>query len=154
MTKKIILSAAIFGAVFMFGQERQKLTPEQREAKKAEMVQKAKERQQAHLDKMTTELNLSKKQVEQIKALQEKNNAEREANRAKMEEVRKQRQQEMQAKRDAHDAKMKKILSPEQYDKWQKQRLENMQKQRDAWKNKAMRKGGKQGGMKPQNSPQ
>ena len=35
---------------------------------------------------------------------------------------------------------MKKILSPEQYDKWQKQRLENMQKQRDAWKNKAMRK--------------
>ena len=76
MTKKIILSAAIFGAVFMFGQERQKLTPEQREAKKAEMVQKAKERQQTHLDKMTTELNLSKKQVEQIKALQEKNNAE------------------------------------------------------------------------------
>ena len=60
----------------------------------------------------------------------------------------------MQAKRDAHDAEMKKILSPEQYDKWQKQRLENMQKQRDAWKNKAMRKGGKQGGMKPQNSPQ
>ena len=95
MTKKIILSAAIFGAVFMFGQEGQKLTPEQREAKKAEMVQKAKERQQAHLDKMTTELNLSKKQVEQIKALQEKNNAEREANRAKMEEMRKQRQQEM-----------------------------------------------------------
>ena len=110
MTKKIILSAAIFGAVFMFGQERQKLTPEQREAKKAEMVQKAKERQQAHLDKMTTELNLSKKQVEQIKALQEKNNAEREANRAKMEEMRKQRQQEMQAKRDDHDAEMKKIL--------------------------------------------
>lgn len=36
------------------------------------MVQKAKEIQQAHLDKMTTELNLSKKQVEQIKALQEK----------------------------------------------------------------------------------
>jgi len=53
----------------MFGQERQKLTPEQREAKKAEMVQKSKERQQAHLNKMTTELNLSKKQVEQIKAL-------------------------------------------------------------------------------------
>ena len=48
MTKKIILSAAIFGAVFMFGQERQKLTPEQREAKKAEMVQKSKEKQQAH----------------------------------------------------------------------------------------------------------
>ena len=142
MTKKIILSAAIFGAVFMFGQERQKLTPEQREAKKAEMVQKSKEKQQAHLDKMTTELNLSKKQVEQIKALQEKNNAEREANRAKMEEMRKQRQQEMQE-----------ILSPEQYDKWQKQRLENMQKQRDAWKNKAMRKGGKQGGTKPQNTP-
>ena len=38
--------------------------------------------------------------------------------------------------------------------KWQKQRLENMQKQRDAWKNKASRKGGKQGGMKPQNTPQ
>ena len=55
------------------------------------MVQKAKERQQAHLDKMTTELNLSKKQVEQIKALQEKNNVEREANRAKIEEMRKQK---------------------------------------------------------------
>ena len=67
MTKKIILSAAIFGAVFMFGQERQKLTPEQRETKKAEMVQKAKERQQAHLDKMTTELNLSKKQVKELR---------------------------------------------------------------------------------------
>ena len=32
----------------------------------------------------------------------------REANRAKMEEMRKQRQQEMQTKRDAHDAEMKK----------------------------------------------
>lgn len=42
MTKKIILSAAIFGAVFMFGQERQKLTPEQREAKKQKWFRKRK----------------------------------------------------------------------------------------------------------------
>ncbi len=48
MTKKIILSAAI-SCQCSCRTERQKLTrQEQREAKKAEMVQKAKERQQAH----------------------------------------------------------------------------------------------------------
>ena len=54
----------------MFGQERQKLTPEQREAKKRKWFQK--ERQQAHLDKMTTELNLSKSKWNKIKFYKKK----------------------------------------------------------------------------------
>ena len=149
--KKIILTLALGIATITFAQQSGmgkpgKMDPEQR---KAAMQQK----QQEHLDKMAKDLNLSPEQVTKVKALQDKQMSEMQANMEKNKEARNVKMAEMQKKREAHDAEMKKILSPEQYDKWQKQRLENMQKQRDAWKNKAMRKGGKQGGMKPQNIP-
>ena len=82
-------------------------------------------------------MNLSPEQVTKVKALQDKQMSEMQANMEKNKEARNVKMAEMQKKREAHDAEMKKILTPEQYEKWQKQRLENMQKQRDAWKNKA-----------------
>ena len=42
MTKKIILSAAIFGAVFMFGQERQKLRQNKEKLKNQKWFRKRK----------------------------------------------------------------------------------------------------------------
>ena len=148
--KKIFLTLALGVATITFAQQMDrpaKMDPEQR---KAEMQKK----QQEHLDKMSKDLNLSKDQVKKIKDLQDKQMADMQKNMQQRDVDRKAKMDEMKKKQDAHAAEMKKILTPEQYDKWQKQRLENMQKQRDAWKNKAMRKGGKQGGMKPQNTPQ
>ena len=43
----------------------------------------------------------------------------------------------MQAKKVAHDAEMKNILTPEQYQKWEKQREERMKERREINKDKS-----------------
>jgi hypothetical protein len=65
------------------------MDPEQR---KAEMQK----RQQEHLDKMSKDLNLSSEQVKKVKALQDKQISEMQANMEKNKEARKAKMAEMQ----------------------------------------------------------
>ena len=130
--KKVIMAALLVVSLSSVAQQRrerpnrdqmEKLTPEQRQEK--------------HLNKLTTDLNLNAKQQEEVKKLLAEQSAKaaefkakREAKReAKKDEQllasakeRKEMAQKMKAEKEANDAKMKSILTPEQYTKWENDR--------------------------------
>lgn len=144
--KKIFVTLALGLATITFAQQ----TPQKQnwEQRKAEMQQK----QQAHLDKMQKDLNLSEDQVKKVKALQDKRFAEMENQRAAKIEQKKQKMQEMKAKKESHEAEMKNILTPEQYKKWETQRDEKMKERREMMKEKRGNKDSKNRKMKMQNT--
>ncbi|TDO69998.1 hypothetical protein EV143_11275 [Flavobacterium chryseum] len=119
--KKLFIAALLFVGVVSFAQDinqkstrdqREKLTPEQRNEK--------------HLQKLTSDLNLDKKQQDQVKQLL----AERSAKADKFRDARKDSKtkptdaereafkKQMKAEKEANDAKMKAILNADQYTKW------------------------------------
>lgn len=108
-------------------EEMEKMTPEQR--------------QELRLNKMTQDLNLDTKQQEEVKKLMAEEGEKAEKFRAKRKEAkekqllesakeRKEMAEKMRVEKEAHDAKMKKILSPEQYTKWENNRLIQQEKMR------------------------
>ncbi|WP_160139114.1 hypothetical protein [Chryseobacterium sp. c4a] len=136
--KKLVLAIAFIGmGSFAMAQQ---TTPQDREARRAEMQQKMQQKEQEHLAQMQKDLNLNASQVAQVKALQEKRKAEMKAEFAKNKEVRQAKMDEMKAKRAQMDADMKKILTPEQYDKWQADRKVKMEQKRMAMKDRRMMK--------------
>ncbi|AZA79130.1 hypothetical protein EG347_17270 [Chryseobacterium sp. G0186] len=137
--KKLVLAIAFIG-MGSFAMAQQTTAPQDREARKAEMQQKMQQREQEHLAQMQKDLNLNQSQVAQVKALQEKRKAEMKAEFEKHKEVRQAKMEEMKAKRAQMDADMKKILTPEQYDKWQADRKAKMEQKRMAMKDKRMMK--------------
>ena len=113
--KKIFIAALLFVGIVSFAQDvtqKEKLTPEQRTEK--------------HLQKLTSELSLDKKQQEEVKQLL----AERSAKAQKFRDSRKDSKtkptdaereafkKQMIAEKEANDAKMKAILNADQYTKW------------------------------------
>ncbi|MDP9956527.1 Spy/CpxP family protein refolding chaperone [Epilithonimonas hungarica] len=106
--KKLILSAAFLGlGVFGFAQTTQD--------RKANFEQKKAE----HLQKMKQELNLTDAQVAQIKALHESKAAERKQEMTAKKEDRMQKMKE-------NEAEMQKILTPEQFKKFQELKAKKM----------------------------
>lgn len=109
--KKLILSAAFLGlGVFGFAQT----------VSKADYSQKKAER----LQKMKAELNLSDAQVAQLKALHESKAAER---KHEMNAKRGDRMQKMKE----NEAEMQKILTPEQFKKFQELKAKKMAERRE-----------------------
>lgn len=119
--KKVFIAALLFVGIVSFAQDinqkpqrdqREKLTPEQRNEK--------------HLQKLTSDLNLDAKQQEQVKQLL----AERSAKAEKFRDARKDNKtkptaeekeafkKQLKADKEANDAKMKSILNADQYTKW------------------------------------
>jgi hypothetical protein len=119
--KKLFIAALLFVGIVSFAQDinqkpardqKEKLTPEQRNEK--------------HLQKLTTDLSLDKKQQEQVKQLL----AERSAKAEKFKDSRKDSKtkptaeereafkKQMETEKAANDAKMKSILNADQYTKW------------------------------------
>jgi len=119
--KKLFIAALLFVGIVSFAQDinqkperdqREKLTPEQRNEKR--------------LQKLTTDLSLDTKQQEQVKQLL----AERSAKAEKFRNARKDSKtkptdvereafkKEMETEKAANDAKMKSILNADQYTKW------------------------------------
>lgn len=118
------------------GEKNEKLTPEQRV--------------DFQLKKMTKDLNLTDKQTEQVKALISKEVEKREARRAEMKAKREEqvkpskeemeaRKAKMKANQDEMKSEMKKILTADQYAKWE-QKLEE-RKDKIIEKMKEKRKG-------------
>jgi len=112
--KKIILSAAFLGlGVFGFAQQ----------TTNADFTQKRAEK----LQKMKQELNLSDAQVTQIKALHEAKAAERKQD---FDAKKGDRMQKMKQ----NDAEMQKILTPEQYKKFQELKAKKMAERKENFK--------------------
>ncbi|WP_313598337.1 hypothetical protein [Epilithonimonas vandammei] len=109
--KKLILSAAFLGlGVFGFAQTTAKTDHSQ---KKAERLQQMKQ-----------ELNLTDAQVAQLKALHESKAAERKQEMATKKMDRAQKMKE-------NEAEMQKILTPEQYKKFQELKAEKMAERKE-----------------------
>lgn len=118
--KKIVLSAAfVILGTFAMAQQ----TPMMNKKDPAQMEQKRQEK----LKVMQTELNLTNAQVAQIKALQDKKMAERQQNAPQMQAERKAKMEAMKARQEQWNAEMRKILTPEQYQKWESKKKQNMQ---------------------------
>ena len=107
--KKLIVAALLVVGLTTYAQEkegrragREKLTSEQ----KVELQVK----------KMTKDLNLNEKQTKDVRALVAKQFEKREAIKA-----------QMQAEKEAVSVEMKKILTAEQYAKWEKNREEKIE---------------------------
>ena len=109
--KKLILAILLAISITNYAQE--KTINENKESKRE--LKSPEERQAMHLKKMTENLNLNAKQQEEIKQLM----SER---KAKGEEIRAMNKNEMLEKRNAMEAKMKAILTPEQFEKWNSQK--------------------------------
>ena len=118
--KKIVLSAAfVILGTFAMAQQ----TPMMNKKDPAQMEQKRQEK----LKVMQTELNLTNAQVAQIKALKKKKMAERQQNAPQMQAERKAKMEAMKARQEQWNAEMRKILTPEQYQKWETKKKQNMQ---------------------------
>ena len=118
--KKIVLSAAfVILGTFAMAQQ----TPMMNKKDPAQMEQKRQEK----LKMMQTELNLTNAQVAQIKALQDKKMAEKQQNAPQMQAERKAKMEAMKARQEQWNAEMRKILTPEQYQKWETKKKQNMQ---------------------------
>ncbi|MBL3549620.1 hypothetical protein [Chryseobacterium sp. KMC2] len=136
--KKLVLAIAFIGmGSFAMAQQ---TTPQDKEARRAEMQQKRQQKEQEHLAQMQKDLNLNQSQVAQIKDLHEKRKAEMKADFEKNKETRQAKMDEMKAKRAQMDADMKQILTPQQYDKWQADRKAKMEQRRVAMKDRKMMK--------------
>lgn len=140
--KKLFIAALLFVGIASFAQDadmdqkplreqRERLTPEQRNEKQ--------------LKKLTSELTLDAKQQEQVKQLL----AERSAKSEKLRDARKEQREsgtkltadqkeafkkEMMAEKDANDAKMKGILTADQYTKWKTSQEDHKEKFREKMK--------------------
>ena len=123
--KKVFLAVLLAVGITAFAQEnegkkmdREKLSPEQKI--------------DFQVKRMTKDLSLNEKQVADVKALVAKEVEKREAKRSEMKENKAQSRKDMRAQMEADQAamsaNMKKILSPEQYAKWEKMRDERKEK--------------------------
>ena len=116
--KKVFLAVLLVVGLTTFAQEKEgrkeKLTPEQKV--------------DFQVKRMTKDLDLNEKQAKEVRVLVTKEVTKREAKRAKKKEDKAQERSEMKAEILANQAAMgsdmKKILTAEQYTKWEKNREE------------------------------
>lgn len=137
MRKLIFSTALILAGSFVMAQQapRQKTKAEMM-AKRTEMKEIREAKQRQHLAEMEKELNLSKAQVAQIQAMQEKRKAERLTKLQTAKKERGERNTEMKEKMQRRDDEMRRILSPEQFEKWNANRKGKMMERRGKFQNK------------------
>ena len=139
--KKLVLAIAFIGIGSFAMAQQTTTTPQDKQAKRAEMQQKFQQKEQEHLAEMQKDLNLNQGQVDKIKALHDRRKAEMKAEFDKNKDQRQAKKEAMKAKRAQMDADMKQILTPQQYDKWQADRKAKMEQRKTAMKDKGMRHG-------------
>lgn len=109
LSKKVFLAIALVVSFVSFGQEkmekRQKMSPE--------------ERVKTQVEHMTKELSLNEKQVAQVTELVKSKVAKREEFRNESKEARKGNRDKMKTEQEATKADMKKILTEEQFKKFE-----------------------------------
>ncbi len=126
MKKALAVAAIIVFTISAHAQQRTKMekpTPaqiEQRQAEKLKMMQ--------------TDLNLSDAQVSKIKSVQERHRSENKQLMAERKTQMKAQREMAAASRQQHQAEMKEILTPEQFEKWQSKKQDRMQRMSQARK--------------------
>ena len=121
--KKLILSTA-FAVIGTFAMAQQ--APKMQKKDPAQMEQK----RQDNMREMERDLGLNKSQVAQLQALHDRQMAERKQMRTQTEAQRKARVEQMKAKREGMSTEMRRILTPEQYQRWETMMAEKMQNKR------------------------
>ena len=140
--KKLFMAALLFVGIASFAQDGDGGDMDQRPMREQRERMTPEQRNERQLKKLTADLALDAKQQEQVKQLI----AERSAKAEKLREARKEQREkgtkltpeqrealrkEMTAEADANDAKMKGILTADQYTKWKKNQEENKDKIKD-----------------------
>ena len=119
--KKVIVAALLVVGITAFAQEK-----EGRRDGKEKLT--AEQKVDFQVKKMTNDLNLNEKQAKDVRVLVTKEVEKREAKRAEMQDLKTKRRTEMKAQMEAEQATvsadMKKILTAEQFAKWEKIRDE------------------------------
>ena len=137
--KKLVFGIALLGFGTLAMAQKTHPTEQQKaewQAKKAEIKKMQEQKRMQNLSEMEKDLNLNKSQVAQIKAMQDRNIAERKAENQKNKELKKQKMQMMKQKREAMNNQMKQILSAEQYAKWEANKKAKMQDRKENFKNR------------------
>lgn len=135
--KQLVLSLAFVG-MGTFAMAQQRTMPAKDDQQRKEMMEQKKAE---HLAEMQKELNLSQVQVAQLKALHEKHQAQREAQRKENQELRKQKMETFKKDKQQMDNEMRQILTPEQYAKWEAKKAEKMANRKAKFQDKRMNKG-------------
>ena len=142
--KKVFLLALLVVGFTTFAQEKR---GERKEKLSTE------ERVELHVKKLTTDLSLNEKQAQEVKDLMAKQAEKREAKRAEMKALKEERAQQARPSKEemvariaatkkeheAYKAEMKKILTEEQYSKWQQKHAELKEKVIEKKKDKKKR---------------
>lgn len=112
--KKLIIAAVLMLGMTSFAQEKptrergqkmEKFTPEQRNER--------------HLKKLTSELNLNEQQQKEVGKILAEQSTKREAKIKEKQKLTEAKRQERKAEMEANDAKIKAVLTPEQTKKWE-----------------------------------
>lgn len=123
--KKLFLALLLLAGVATWAQGKREKKQEGERLTKEEKVD-------FQVKRMTKDLDLTEKQAKEFRALATKQVEKRDAKRAQMQEERKAKMEalkaQMQEEQASHTAEMKKILTPEQFAKWEKLREERKEK--------------------------
>ncbi|MBF6640484.1 hypothetical protein IVB69_03240 [Flavobacterium sp. J49] len=123
--KKVFLALLLFVSITTLAQEKKERKPEREKLTKEEKVD-------IQVKRMTKDLDLNEKQAKEVRAIVTKEVEKREAKKAEMdkkkEQVRAERLAEAKEHQAALTADMKKILTPDQFAKWEKNREEKKAK--------------------------
>ncbi|MDR2207107.1 MAG: hypothetical protein LBE36_13245 [Flavobacteriaceae bacterium] len=111
--RKLVLSLLVVGCGTFAMAQTEKATAAASLSASAQSDARMQEKRDAKLQEMKASLGLSDDQVAKISALQDKRKEAMKANHDR-------KAADMQEKRAAHEEEMKQILTPEQFEKWQK----------------------------------
>jgi hypothetical protein len=109
--KKLIIAAILAVSMTSYAQDKKEMPHRDKTEKKS-----PEERNEIKLKKMTSELNLDAKQQKEMADFMAERSEKREAFRTEKREAHK---KQMDKDKEAMDTKMKGMLSPEQYKKWE-----------------------------------
>jgi hypothetical protein len=126
--KKLFLALLWLVSITTWAQEKRERRTEGERLTKEEKID-------IQVKRMTKDLDLNEKQVKDVRALVTAEANKREAKKAQLKAEKKAKrealQSEMKEAQATHSAEMKKILSPEQYAKWEKLREDRQEKMKE-----------------------
>jgi protein CpxP len=125
--KNVFLALLMFVGITALAQEKEMKKPNGDKYASLTSEQKV----ELQVKRMTKDLDLNEKQINEMKVLVAKEVEKRENKKAEMEALRAQKRKEMKHDSVAKSQEMKKILSPEQFAKWEKIHEERREKMKE-----------------------
>lgn len=124
--KKLIIATVLMIGMTSFAQEK----PAGEKGHKMERLTPA-QRNEKHLQKLTSELSLNEKQQKEVGTMLAEQSAKREAKHEERKKLTEAQRDERKAEMEANDAKIKAILTPEQTKKWEELKAKKKEEFKD-----------------------